>query len=237
MACRKKYGPLKILQGARFETLLELGAEVQWSSCNIFSTQNQKHACIRQTLIFPDGKPLNIMILDDAHGISGTAEGHSRGLSEETTRGVHNLCSVVSLYLQFNVYDSVTKIKFDNPYGCHESLLDGINRAADDRHRDRSVQCVAGGNGRLRNDDTIEGASKEARIFVTTTGCTDIITEEHFRTIKDDSIVCNIGHFDCEIVVTWLQANAVEKVNIKLQVERPVGEKGIILFCWWKDVW
>ncbi|KAH9424072.1 adenosylhomocysteinase [Dermatophagoides pteronyssinus] len=296
MALREKYGPTKPLKGARIagclhmtiqtavliETLMELGADVQWSSCNIFSTQDHAAAaiaargvpvyawkgeteaeyiwCIEQTLIFPDGKPLN-MILDDGGDL--TALVHQkypellpgiRGISEETTTGVHNLYRMLKngelKVPSFNVNDSVTKSKFDNLYGCRESLVDGIKRATDIMLAGK-VAVVAGfgdvGKGSARSllgfgckviiteidpinalqaamegyeVTLLEETLSRASIFVTTTGCKDIIRGEHFMNMKDNSIVCNIGHFDCEIDVKWLDENAIEKVNIKPQVDR-----------------
>jgi len=177
-----------------------------------------------------------------------------KGISEETTTGVHNLYKMLRENKlgvpAINVNDSVTKSKFDNLYGCRESLIDGIKRATDVMIAGK-VCCVAGygdvGKGCAQSlrafggrvlvteidpinalqaamegyeVTTMEEASKEATIFVTTTGCEDIITGEHFLNMKDDSIVCNIGHFDCEIKVTWLDQNAAEKTNIKPQVDR-----------------
>nr|QBH73879.1 adenosylhomocysteinase [Thermobia domestica] len=296
MSLRKKYGPCKPLKGARIagclhmtvqtavliETLLELGAEVQWSSCNIFSTQDHAAAaiaargvpvyawkgetdeeyiwCIEQTLVFKDDKPLN-MILDDGGDLTNLVhtkypqylEG-IRGISEETTTGVHNLYKMMKNGLlkvpAFNVNDSVTKSKFDNLYGCRESLIDGIKRATDIMLAGKV--CVVAGYGDVGKGcaqslrafgarviiteidpinalqasmegyevTTMEEASKEGQIYVTTTGCKDIIRGEHFMNMRNDSIVCNIGHFDCEIQVSWLEKNAVEKVNIKPQVDR-----------------
>lgn len=308
MACRTKYGPQKILKGARIagclhmtiqtavliETLVELGAEVQWSSCNIFSTQDHAAAaiakagvpvyawkgetdeeylwCIRQTLVFADGQPLN-MILDDGGDLTNLVHTEYpqylagiKGISEETTTGVHNLYKMMKEgklgVPAINVNDSVTKSKFDNLYGCRESLLDGIKRATDVMIAGKV--CVVAGYGdvgkgcaqALKNFGgrvlvteidpinalqaamegyevtTMEEASKEAQIFVTTTGCSDIIMGEHFMNMKDDSIVCNIGHFDCEVNVAWLEQNAKEKVNIKPQVDRyllPTGNHVILL--------
>lgn len=308
MACRAKYGPQKVLKGARIagclhmtiqtavliETLVELGAEVQWSSCNIFSTQDHAAAaiakagvpvyawkgetdeeylwCIRQTLVFADGQPLN-MILDDGGDLTNLVHteypqylGGIKGISEETTTGVHNLYKMMKEgklgVPAINVNDSVTKSKFDNLYGCRESLLDGIKRATDVMIAGKV--CVVAGYGdvgkgcaqALKNFGgrvlvteidpinalqaamegyevtTMEEASKEAQIFVTTTGCSDIIMGEHFMNMKDDSIVCNIGHFDCEVNVAWLDKNAKEKVNIKPQVDRyllPSGNHVILL--------
>uniref|UniRef100_A0A182W2Q6 adenosylhomocysteinase n=1 Tax=Anopheles minimus TaxID=112268 RepID=A0A182W2Q6_9DIPT len=296
MACRKKYDPMKILKGARIvdclhmtiqtavliETLIELGVELQWSSCNIFSTQDHAAAAmakagvpmyawkgetdeefmlyIRQTLVFLDGKPL-IMILDDGGDLTNLVHAEHpellkdiRGLSEETTTGVHNLYKMFHEgrlgMPAINVNDSVTKSKFDNLYGCRESLLDGIKRTTDVMIAGKV--CVVAGFGdvgkgcaqALRRSAgrmlvteidpinalqaamegyevmTTEEASKEAQIFVTTTGSTEIIMGEHFLNMEDDSIVCNIGHFDCEINVKWLQEHGAKKINIKPQVDR-----------------
>jgi adenosylhomocysteinase len=296
MACRKKYGPAKPLKGARIagclhmtiqtavliETLIELGAEVKWSSCNIFSTQDHAAAaiaaagipvyawkgetdeefvwCIEQTLFFENDQPLNL-ILDDGGDLTNIVHDKYpqllagiKGLSEETTTGVHNLYKLLKedrlKMPAINVNDSVTKSKFDNLYGCRESLIDGIKRATDVMIAGK-VCCVAGygdvgkgcaqalrgfgGRVLITEVDpinalqaamegfevtTMEEASKEANIFVTTTGCEDIITSEHFINMKDDSIVCNIGHFDCEIQIAWLNKNSIEKVSIKPQVDR-----------------
>ncbi|XP_050092910.1 adenosylhomocysteinase-like [Anopheles aquasalis] len=308
MACRKKYGPLQVLKGARIagclhmtietavliETLLELGAELQWSSCNIFSTQDHAAAamvkagvpvyawkgetdeeylwCIRQTLMFPDGKPLN-MILDDGGDLTHLIHTEYpellpgiRGVSEETTTGVHNLCRMFSegrlRVPAINVNDSVTKSKFDNLYGCRESLLDGIKRATDVMIAGKvcvvagygdvgkgCAQAFRGSGGRVLITEidpinalqaamegfqvtTMEEACKVGQIYVTTTGCTDIIMGEHFLCMPDDSIVCNIGHFDCEINVKFLEKTAKEKVTIKPQVDRyllPNGRHIILL--------
>ncbi|KAL7648770.1 UNVERIFIED_CONTAM: hypothetical protein RMT77_000677 [Armadillidium vulgare] len=303
MSLRAKYGESKPLKGARIagclhmtiqtavlmETLVELGAEVQWSSCNIFSTQDHAAAamakagipvyawkgetdeeyiwCIEQTLFFKDGKPLN-MILDDGGDLTNLVhEKHPellaglKGLSEETTTGVHNLEKMMRQgklkVPAFNVNDSVTKSKFDNLYGCRESLTDGIKRATDIMLAGKT--CVVAGYGDVGKGSakslkafgarviiteidpinalqaamegyqvtTMEEAIKGgASVFVTTTGCRDIITGECFETMKDDSIVCNIGHFDIEIDVKWLEENAVEKVNIKPQVDRYTLKNG-----------
>ncbi|XP_053607295.1 adenosylhomocysteinase [Plodia interpunctella] len=301
MACRRKYAPSKILKGARIagslhmtvqtavliETLIELGAEVQWSSSNIFSTQDEAAAalvavgipiyawkgeteeeyvwCIEQTLVFSDGKPLN-MILDDGGDLTNLVhkkypqylEG-IRGLSEETTTGVHNLYKMFREGLlkvpAINVNDSVTKSKFDNLYGCRESLLDGIKRATDMMIAGKvcvvagygdvgkgCAQAFKGFGGRVIVTEidpinalqaamegfqvtTMDEAAEIGQIFVTTTGNIDIICAEHFVKMKDDAIVCNIGHFDCEIDVAWLEKNA-KKVNIKPQVDRYELENG-----------
>lgn len=221
---------------------------------------NLLNRCIDQTLVFKDNKPLN-MILDDGGDLTNLVHEkypqflkEIKGISEETTTGVHNLYKMLKENKlgvpAINVNDSVTKSKFDNLYGCRESLIDGIKRATDVMIAGK-VCCVAGygdvGKGCAQSlrafggrvlvteidpinalqaamegyeVTTMEEASKEATIFVTTTGCEDIITGDHFVNMKDDSIVCNIGHFDCEIKVTWLEANAVEKTNIKPQVDR-----------------
>merc|ERR1712020_488970 len=266
MHIRKKYGPSKPLKGARIagclhmtiqtavliETLLELGAEVTWSSCNIFSTQDHAAAaiaargvpvyawkgetdeeyvwCIEQTVVFPDGKPLN-MILDDGGDLTNLVhEKYSqyltdiKGLSEETTTGVHNLYKMFKAgklkVPAINVNDSVTKSKFDNLYGCRESLVDGIKRATDVMLAGK-VALVAGygdvGKGcafslkgfgcRVIVSEvdpinafqaamegyevtTIEEAAPKCNIFVTTTGCKDIIVGKHFEMMKNDAIFC-----------------------------------------------
>jgi len=295
MAMRTRFGADKPLKGARIagclhmtiqtavliETLTEMGAEVQWSSCNIFSTQDHAAAaiaktgvpvyawkgetdeeyvwCIDQTLIFADGKPLN-MILDDGGDLTNLVHEKYpellpgiRGLSEETTTGVHNLYKMFKngtlKVPAINVNDSVTKSKFDNLYGCRESLVDGIKRATDIMIAGK-VCCVAGfgdvGKGcadALRafgarvivtEIDPInalqaamagyevakfEDAAARARIIVTATGCKGIIEAKHFLQMKEDTIVCNIGHFDCEIDAAWLEANG-EKETVKPQVDR-----------------
>jgi adenosylhomocysteinase len=300
MAIRRKYGTQKPLTGARIagclhmtietavliETLTELGAQVTWSSCNIFSTQDEAAAaiadrgiavyawkgetaeefdwCIEQSLLFPDGQPLN-MILDDGGDL--TAMVHQkfpellsgiRGLSEETTTGVHRLHQMHErgeLKLpSIDVNNSVTKSKFDNLYGCRESLADGIKRATDVMIAGKVV-VVAGygdvGKGCAHSMQrygarvivteidpinalqaamegfqvtTMEEAAAIGNIFVTTTGCCDIIRGEHLAQMKNDAIVCNIGHFDIEIDVAWLenqvQQGKARKVNIKPQVDR-----------------
>merc|ERR1712088_293036 len=267
MHLRKKYGPSKPLKGARIagclhmtiqtavliETLLELGAEVTWSSCNIFSTQDHAAAamaargvpvyawkgetdeeyiwCVKQTIFFPDGQPLN-MILDDGGDLTGLVHKEHpdllagiKGLSEETTTGVHNLYKMFKngelKVPAINVNDSVTKSKFDNLYGCRESLCDGIKRATDVMLGGK-VAFVAGYGdvGEGYEVTTIEDAVGRCNIFVTTTGCKDILTQKHFEAMKNDAIVCNIGHFDCEIDVKWIEENCTKKVNIKPQVDR-----------------
>lgn len=296
MSLRSKYKDSKPLKGARIagclhmtvqtavliETLVALGADVQWSSCNIFSTQDHAAAaiaktgvpvyawkgetdeeyiwCIEQTLVFKDGQPLNL-ILDDGGDLTNLVHEkypefltNIKGISEETTTGVHNLYKMMKdgklKVPAINVNDSVTKSKFDNLYGCRESLIDGIKRATDVMLAGKV--CVVAGYGDVGKGcaqslrafggrvivteidpinalqasmegyevTTMDEASKEGQIFVTTTGCKDIITGKHFLNMRNDSIICNIGHFDCEIEVTWLDKNAVEKINIKPQVDR-----------------
>merc|ERR1711892_928029 len=302
MHLRAAYGPQKPLKGARIagclhmtvqtavliETLLELGADVTWSSCNIFSTQDHAAAtmaargvpvyawkgetdeeyvwCIEQTLIFPDGKPLN-MILDDGGDLTNLIHekypqylSGIKGLSEETTTGVHNLYKMFKAgnlkFPAINVNDSVTKSKFDNYYGCRESLVDGIKRATDVMLAGK-VAMVAGygdvGKGSAASlrgfgcrvivteidpinalqasmegyeVTTVEDCVSKCNIFVTTTGCADILTGKHFMQMKNDAIVCNIGHFDREIQVKWLEENCKVKTNIKPQVDRYTLQNG-----------
>uniref|UniRef100_A0A4W3JRE6 adenosylhomocysteinase n=1 Tax=Callorhinchus milii TaxID=7868 RepID=A0A4W3JRE6_CALMI len=277
MKMREMYGSSKPLKGARIagclhmtiqtavliETLTSLGAEIQWSSCNIFSTQDHAAAaiaktgvpvfawkgetdeeyiwCIEQTLIFRDGKPLN-MILDDGGDLTNLIHTkHSKllkdikGVSEETTTGVHNLFKMHKKgelkIPAINVNDSVTKSKFDNLYGCRESLIDGIKRATDVMIAGKvavvagygdvgkgCVQALRGFGARVIVTEvdpinalqaamegyevtTMDEACNEGNIFVTTTGCRDILLGRHFEKMKDDSIVCNIGHFDIEVDV------------------------------------
>jgi len=297
MYMRAKHGPTQPLKGARIagclhmtiqtavliETLVALGAEVSWSSCNIFSTQDHAAAaiaatgvpvyawkgeteeeytwCIEQTICaFKGNKPLN-MILDDGGDLTTLVHnkypqylGGIRGLSEETTTGVHHLYKAHRegrlKVPAINVNDSVTKSKFDNYYGCRESLVDGIKRATDVMLAGK-VAVVAGfgdvGKGcaeSLRTYGarvliteidpinalqaamagyevtTMEDAASRANVFVTTTGNRDIITAKHFEAMPEDAIVSNIGHFDVEIDVAWLKANAKQAVNVKPQVDR-----------------
>ncbi|KAK9465695.1 Adenosylhomocysteinase [Lipomyces arxii] len=309
MSTRAKYNAVQPLKGARIagclhmtiqtavliETLTALGAEVTWSSCNIFSTQDHAAAaiaatgvpvyawkgeteeeylwCIEQQLVsFKDGKSLNL-ILDDGGDL--TALVHSKypemlkdcfGLSEETTTGVHHLYKMMKegalRVPAINVNDSVTKSKFDNLYGCRESLVDGIKRATDVMIAGKTA-VVAGfgdvGKGcamalhsmgaRVLVTEidpinalqaavsgfqviTMDDAAAIGQIFVTTTGCRDIIVGRHFAAMPNDAIVCNIGHFDVEIDVAWLKANATSVVNIKPQVDRflmPSGRHVILL--------
>lgn len=298
MALRAKYGKEKPLAGARIagclhmtiqtavliETLVELGAEVSWSSCNIFSTQDHAAAaiaaagipvyawkgmnekefdwCVEQTLFaFDDNQPLN-MILDDGGDLTNMVldrypelVGGIRGISEETTTGVHRLYERMekgTLPLPaININDSVTKSKFDNKYGCKESLVDAIRRATDVMMAGK-VAVVAGygdvGKGSaaslrgagcrviVTEIDPIcalqaamdgyavkrmENAIQDANIIVTATGNKDIIRAEHFKRMKDKTIVCNIGHFDNEIDMAWLNANyGQSKDEIKPQVDK-----------------
>jgi len=309
MALREKYGKSKPLTGARIagclhmtiqtavliETLVELGAEVTWSSCNIFSTQDHAAAaiaaagipvyawkgmtneefdwCIEQTLFFADGEPLN-MILDDGGDLTAMVHdkfpellGGIKGLSEETTTGVHRLYQMAEageLKLPaINVNDSCTKSKFDNLYGCRESLADGIKRATDIMVAGKVV--VVAGYGDVGKGcahamkslgarvivteidpinalqaamegyevTTMEEAASEGQIFVTASGCRDVIRGEHIAQMPNDAIICNIGHFDLEIDVAWLENTAgIQKVEVKPQVDRytlPSGNSVIVL--------
>lgn len=309
MALREEFGTSKPLQGARIagclhmtiqtavliETLKVLGAEVTWSSCNIFSTQDHAAAaiakagipvyawkgmtneefdwCIEQTLFFPDGKPLN-MILDDGGDLTNMVFDKYpelvkdiKGLSEETTTGVHRLYEREKkgtlLTPAINVNDSVTKSKFDNKYGCRESLVDGIRRATDVMMAGK-VAVVAGygdvGKGSAESlraagarviiteidpicalQAAMEGFEvrkmdnviSKADIVVTTTGNKDIIVGKHFENMKDKAIVCNIGHFDNEIDMNWLNTNyGNTKQNIKPQVDKyTINGKDVILLA------
>ncbi len=295
MALREEYGPKKPLKGARIagclhmtiqtavliETLVELGAEVSWSSCNIFSTQDHAAAaiaaagipvfawkgmteqefdwCIEQTLFaFKDGKPLN-MILDDGGDLTNMVLDRYpelvpgiRGISEETTTGVHRLMEREKngkLPLPaINVNDSVTKSKFDNKYGCKESLVDAIRRATDIMLAGKvAVVCGYGDVGKgsaasLRGAGArvivteidpicalqaamdgyavkrLDDVVADVDIVVTATGNCDIVVDRHFMKMKDKAIVCNIGHFDNEIDVAWLRRHG-EWDNIKPQVD------------------
>lgn len=297
MAIRKEFGPSQPLKGARIagclhmtiqtavliETLIALGAEVKWSSCNIFSTQDQAAAaiaaagigvfawkgqtieeadwCIEQTLFFGGAdKPLN-MILDDGGDLTNIVLDkypelvqHVKGISEETTTGVHRLYERVAKGTlpmpAINVNDSVTKSKFDNKYGCKESLVDAIRRATDVMLAGKvavvggygdvgkgSAASLAGAGCRVIVTEIdpicalqaamdgfevkkMKDAVKEADIVVTASGCRDLITGEHFKLMKDKTIVCNIGHFDIEIDVAWLNTNyGHTKDTIKPQVD------------------
>ncbi len=297
MAIRKEYGPSQPLKGARvagclhmtiqtavlIETLTALGAEVKWSSCNIFSTQDHAAAaiaaagigvfawkgqsqqeadwCIEQTLFFGSvDKPLN-MILDDGGDLTNIVLDtypeliqHVKGISEETTTGVHRLYERVAKGTlpmpAINVNDSVTKSKFDNKYGCKESLVDSIRRATDVMLAGKvavvggygdvgkgSAASLAGAGCRVIVTEidpicalqaAMDGfevkkmidAVKEADIVVTASGCRDLIRGEHFKLMKDKVIVCNIGHFDIEIDIAWLNSNyGNTKDTIKPQVD------------------
>ena len=310
MSLREQYRTTKPLKGARIagclhmtiqtavliETLVELGADVSWSSCNIFSTQDHAAAaiaaagvpvfawkgmneeefdwCIEQTLhAFPDSKPLN-MILDDGGDLTNMCLDkfpelvkNIRGISEETTTGVHRLYDRVkngTLPIPaININDSVTKSKFDNKYGCKESCVDAIRRATDIMMAGK-VAVVAGygdvGKGSaaslrgagcrviVTEIDPIcalqaamdgfavkkmENAIKEANIIVTATGNKDILTEKHFRAMKDKAIVCNIGHFDNEIDMAWLnEKSGAVKLEIKPQVDKyTLGGKDLIVLA------
>lgn len=303
MALREEFGAKQPLKGARIagclhmtiqtavliETLTHLGAEVRWSSCNIFSTQDHAAAaiaaagipvfawkgeteeeydwCVEQTIHWPDGKGPN-MILDDGGDL--TVMIHQkypeylkdiRGISEETTTGVHRLYVMAKEgklgVPAINVNDSVTKSKFDNLYGCRESLLDGIKRATDVMIAGK-IAVVAGygdvGKGcaqSLRGQGarvliteidpicalqaamegyqivTMEEAASMADLFITATGCKDVIRREHLDKMKDQAIVCNIGHFDSEIQVNSLFDDAkIKIVNIKPQVDQAVYPDG-----------
>jgi adenosylhomocysteinase len=310
MALREEFGASQPLKGTRIagclhmtiqtavliETLVALGADVTWSSCNIFSTQDHAAAaiaatgvpvfawkgmteeeydwCIEQTLRgFKDGQALN-MILDDGGDLTNIVldkypelAADVKGITEETTTGVHRLYEREqngSLTMPaINVNDSVTKSKFDNKYGCRESLVDAIRRATDVMMAGK-VAVVAGhgdvGKGSaasLRSSGcrvivteidpicamqaAMEGyevkkmsdAIEEADIIVTATGCKDVITGEHFSKMKDKAIVCNIGHFDNEIDVAWLNDNHGDsKMVIKPQVDKyTINGKDVILLA------
>jgi adenosylhomocysteinase len=309
MALRAEFGTTKPLAGARIagclhmtiqtavliETLIELGASIRWSSCNIFSTQDHAAAglaahgipvfawkgetleeydwCIEQTIFWPDGQPLN-MILDDGGDL--TAIVHQkyphllkgiRGLSEETTTGVHRLYQMMERgelgCPAFNVNDSCTKSKFDNLYGCRESLLDGLKRATDVMIAGKiAVVCGYGDVGKgcaqsLKGQGArvivteidpicalqaamegyqvakLEDVVHEADIFITATGCRDIIRREHLDAMKNQAIVANIGHFDLEIdVASVFEDKNLKRLNIKPQVDQaewPNGKRVTIL--------
>ncbi len=297
MALRTEYGPSQPLKGARIagclhmtiqtavliETLVALGAEVKWSSCNIFSTQDQAAAaiaaagigvfawkgqsieegdwCIEQTLFFGGAdRPLN-MILDDGGDLTNMVFDkypelvqHIKGLSEETTTGVHRLYERMANGTlpipAINVNDSVTKSKFDNKYGCKESLVDAIRRATDVMMAGKVAVVGSYGDVGKGSAASLQGAGcrvivseidpicalqaamdgfevkpmskavAEADIIVTASGCRDLITEKHFRLMKDKAIVCNIGHFDIEIDMAWLNTNyGHTKDTVKPQVD------------------
>lgn len=310
MALRTEFGASKPLKNARIagclhmtiqtavliETLIELGAEVTWSSCNIFSTQDHAAAaiaaagisvyawkgmnekefdwCIEQTLFFgKDRKPLN-MILDDGGDLTNMVFDRFpelikgiKGLSEETTTGVHRLYERMkngTLHIPaINVNDSVTKSKFDNKYGCRESLVDAIRRATDLMLAGK-VAVVAGygdvGKGSSESLSSqgvrvivteidpicalqaamdgyqvmkMDNAVKEADIIVTTTGNKNIVVDRHFKAMKNNAVVCNIGHFDTEIDMAWLNKNyGATKDVIKPQVDKyTIDGKDIIVLA------
>jgi adenosylhomocysteinase len=309
MAIRAEYGDKQPLKGARIagclhmtiqtavliETLVHLGAEVKWSSCNIFSTQDHAAAaiaaagigvyawkgqtqaeadwCIEQTLFFgSEDRPLN-MILDDGGDLTNIVFDkyteliqHIKGLSEETTTGVHRLYERMAKGTlpipAINVNDSVTKSKFDNKYGCQESLVDAIRRATDVMMAGKvavvggygdvgkgSAQSLRGAGARVIVTEIdpicalqaamdgfevkkMEDAVKEADIIVTASGCRDLITEKHFRLMKDKAIVCNIGHFDIEIDMAWLNAaygNTKDTIKPQVDLYSIDGKEVIVL--------
>ncbi|MBP9854224.1 MAG: adenosylhomocysteinase [Candidatus Omnitrophica bacterium] len=309
MAIREEYKASKPLKGARIagcihmtiqtavliEALIDLGADVRWSSCNIFSTQDHAAAaiaskgipvfawkgeteeeyvwCVKQTIVWPDGKGPN-MILDDGGDLTQIMHDEYpellksvKGISEETTTGVHRLYEMVEKGTlkvpAINVNDSVTKSKFDNLYGCRESLIDGIKRATDVMIAGKvcviagygdvgkgCTQAVKGLGGRVVVTEidpicalqaAMEGfevmqmddAAKIGDIFVTTTGCREVIVSRHLDVMKSGAIVCNIGHFDLEIDVAYLNKRKdIKKVEVKPQVheyEFPNGKKLIVL--------
>ena len=310
MALRKEFGKEKPLKGARIagclhmtiqtavliETLVEMGAEVTWSSCNIFSTQDHAAAaiaaagisvyawkgmneeefdwCIEQTLFFGESKkPLN-MILDDGGDLTNLVLDNYpelvkeiKGLSEETTTGVHRLYERMkkeTLPLPaINVNDSVTKSKFDNKYGCKESAVDAIRRATDVMMAGKRVVVAGYGDVGKGTVSSFSGAGaivtvceidpicalqaamdgyevkkmnsviSKADIVVTATGNKDILKEQHFKLMKDKTIVCNIGHFDNEIDMAWLNKNYGEsKIEIKPQVDLyKVDDKEVIILA------
>lgn len=296
MALRAEYGAAKPLKGARIagcihmtiqtavliDTLVELGAEVRWSSCNIFSTQDHAAAaiakrgipvfawkgetedeywwCVEQTLLWPNNQGPN-MILDDGGDLTIVLHqkypqllNEVRGISEETTTGVHRLYDMFKKGTlkvpAINVNDSVTKSKFDNLYGCRESLADGLKRATDIMVAGKVVvvagygdvgkgcaQSMRGFGARVLLTEidpiialqaamegyevvTMEEAAPIGDIFVTATGCCDVIRGEHFLQMKDKAILCNIGHFDSEIAMDWLEKHPeIREENIKPQVD------------------
>lgn len=310
MALREKYGPKKPLSGAHIagclhmtvqtavliETLLELGAQVTWSSCNKFSTQDHAAAaiaargvpvyawkgetdeeyiwCIEQTLYFPDGHQLDL-IVDDGGDLTALVHSEKyrhllpgiRGISEETTTGVHRLYQMHErgelAVPAINVNDSVTKSKFDNLYGCRESLADGLKRALNIMVAGKVVVvCGYGDVGKgcaqsmraygarvlVTEIDpicalqaamegfevvTMEDAAPRGNIFVTATGCCDVIRGEHMMQMPDNAVICNIGHFDVEIDVKWLETTpGITRTNIKPLVDRytlPNGRSIILL--------
>ncbi|MBX7081781.1 MAG: adenosylhomocysteinase [Nannocystaceae bacterium] len=309
MALRAKYRASKPLQGAKIagclhmtiqtavliETLVELGAQVRWSSCNIFSTQDHAAAavaargipvfawkgeteeeywwCVDQTVRWPDGSPPNLLLDDGGdltlvmHRDAPAALAQCRGVSEETTTGVHRLYQMAERgelkVAAINVNDSVTKSKFDNLYGCRESLADGIKRATDIMVAGKTVvvagygdvgkgcaQSMRGFGARVLVTEidpicalqaamegfqvtTMEEAAPIADIVVTATGCKSVVTKAHMAAMKDETIVCNIGHFDSEVEIGALEADkSIKEINVKPQVDRfvfPDGHAVILL--------
>ncbi|MFO0637386.1 MAG: adenosylhomocysteinase [Nannocystaceae bacterium] len=303
MALRAKYRASKPLQGAKIagclhmtiqtavliETLVELGAQVRWSSCNIFSTQDHAAAaiaargipvfawkgeteeeywwCVDQTVRWPDGSPPNLLLDDGGdptlvmHRDAPAALAQCRGVSEETTTGVHRLYQMAERgelkVAAINVNDSVTKSKFDNLYGCRESLADGIKRATDIMVAGKTVvvagygdvgkgcaQSMRGFGARVLVTEidpicalqaamegfqvtTMEEAAPIADIVVTATGCKSVVTKAHMAAMKDETIVCNIGHFDSEVEIGALEADkSIKEINVKPQVDRFVFADG-----------
>ena len=297
MSLRKKYGSKKPLKGARIagcihmtiqtavliETLVELGADVKWSSCNIYSTQDHAAAaiakagypvyawkgetedeywwCVEQTLDFGNGLGPNILLDDGGDLTQIILEKYTdliseiKGVSEETTTGVHRLYQLMEEgelpFPAINVNDSVTKSKFDNKYGCRESLADGIKRATDTMLAGKKVvvcgfgdvgkgcaQSMAGYGMQVYVTEidpicalqaamegysvvTMEEACEYGDIFVTTTGNCDVVTGSHMERMKDNAILCNIGHFDHEIDVAYLEnTDSILEDNIKPQVDK-----------------
>ena len=314
MALREEFGDTQPLAGARIagclhmtiqtavliETLVHLGAEVTWSSCNIFSTQDHAAAaiaaagipvfawkwlteeefdrCIAETLKFPSGEPIN-MILDDGGDLTNLILDHHpelvpgiKGISEETTTWVHRLVerqNAGTLPLPaININDSVTKSKFDNKYGCRESCVDAIRRATDLMLAGKTAVVAGFGDVGKGSAESLKDAKvrvmvteidpinalqaamewyevkkmadavKTADIVVTATGCKDVITGEHFKAMKDKVVVCNIGHFDNEIDMAWLNDNYGDtKVEIKPQVDKyTIDGKDIIILAEWRLV-
>ena len=307
MALRSEFGSSKPLKGARvagclhmtiqtavlIETLIELGAEVTWTTCNIFSTQDHAAAAVakrgiavfawkgetekeyyecieKQLRAFVGGKGPNMLLDDggdltqvvhDKHPQLFSGSDPIRGLSEETTTGVHRLYDMARKGTlkapAMNVNDSVTKSKFDNLYGCRESLADGLKRATGVMFAGK-VAVVAGygdvGKGCAQSlrgfgarvvvteidpicalqasmegyqVSTMEEMAPLGDIFVTATGCSKVIRSEHMRAMKDQAIVCNIGHFDCEVDVAWLESNPeIREINVKPQVDQFVFPDG-----------